>query len=88
MKELITPKTGAETKSLYIVNDKFVSLAASFLAGAEEITINILLAGVSTPVIPKIALTASENIIQLAGPNTYEIVKPTTAGAVGVYTVT
>lgn len=87
MKTIIEPTTAAETKSLYIPDDRFVSIAHDGLIGGEEITINIILNGISTPVVPKIALSAAENIIQLAGPNSYDVLKPITANPVGFYTV-
>lgn len=85
MRELIAPTTDAVTKSIQVPNDKFVSVAHNGLTGAEEITFNIKMADVPTPVAPKVALTATTNLVQIAGPMTYEVVKPTTVAAVGVY---
>lgn len=85
MRELIAPTTSAVTKSIYIPSDGYVSVAHNGLAGAEEITFNITMNDVSTPVLPAITLTASLNLIQIAGPCTYDVVKPSTASPVGVY---
>lgn len=85
MKTLIKPTTAAVTKSIHIPADQFVSVAQTSLAGAEEITFRISLGGTYTEILPKVALTANLNYLQIAGPNSYEIVKPTTASPVGVY---
>ena len=85
MKTLIEPTTSAKTKSLYIPNDQFVSVAHDGLAGSEKITFKIELDGTFVPIVPEIALDASTNYLQIAGPNTYEVSKDATIGAVGVY---
>lgn len=85
MKTLIEPTTSAVTKKLHINTDRFASVAHDGLAGAEKITFNISLDGTYTPILPEVALDATLNYIQIAGPNTYEVVKPVTASAVGVY---
>lgn len=85
MRELIAPTTASVTKRLHINTDRFASVAASGLTGVEKITFRISLGGVYTDILPEIVIDVVENYIQVAGPNTYEIVKPTTASPVGVY---
>ena len=85
MKILIESTTAAVSRKLHISSDQFVSIAHDGLVGAEEITFEIDLAGTFTAVAPKVALTAGTNYIQIAGPNTYNVVKPTTASPVAVF---
>jgi len=87
MQTIIEPTTDAKTERLYIPDDRFVSIAHDGLISSEEITVNVILNGVSTPVVPKIALSAAENVIQLAGPNKYDILKQATTNPVGFYVV-
>ena len=86
MKELLVPKTGADsTKKIHINNDRYVSVSANNLAGAETVSFHINQGGTWAAPVPAIELTATENYIQLAGPNTYLAVKSVTAGACGIY---
>lgn len=90
MKELLAPTTSADTsKKIIISDDRFVSVAANGLAGAEEVTFDIDLNGtwvaIATSSTPK--LDASNNLTQLAGPNTYRVNKDATVASVGVYLV-
>ena len=87
MKTLIEPTVDAVTESMYIPDDRYFSLAQNGLTGGEEITVNIRIGATSVPVVPKVAVSVAENLIQLAGPNTYEIIKPVTASPTGVYYV-
>lgn len=86
MKEIIAPITAASaTKKLHINSDRYVSVGADNLAGAEEVTFDVNMGGNWEPLAPAVKLDASTNVIQLAGPNTYRINKDATAGACGVY---
>jgi len=86
MKEIIAPTLGAVTdKTIHIPSDGYFSFAQSGLAGVEVISFEINLDGTWTPVTPAIQLTATSNFIQVAGPATYRINKPITAGLTSVY---
>ena len=85
MKELISPKTEADARSIYIPADRFMTVAHDGLSGTEEITFRMKMGGVMQDIKPKVSLTANRNMLQIAGPLTYEVIKPVTANAVGVY---
>ena len=87
MKEIIAAKTGADvTQQIYLPNgDNWASIAASGLAGAEVISLEIDLNGTWTAPVPAIELTTAATYIQVAGPGTYRINKPITAGPVAVF---
>jgi hypothetical protein len=86
MKQIIAAKTGADvTQTICIPNDRFVSIAASGLAGAEVIDIEIDLNGTWVAPAPAIQLSVAATYIQIAGPCTYRVNKPVTAGAVAVF---
>lgn len=82
MRELIPATLAAVTKSVMIPTAKYASIAQT---GTELITISISVGDTYVPITPTVGLTASTNYIQLAGPNSYEIVKPVTASPVAVY---
>ena len=85
MKTLIEATTAADDALIFIPDDKFVSIAQSGLAAAEVISFEIDLDGTWTAIVPAIELTATENYIQIAGPNTYRVVKGVTASPTTVY---
>lgn len=85
MRELIPATLAAVTKSVMIPTAKYASIAQTGLTGTELITISISVGDTYVPITPTVGLTASTNYIQLAGPNSYEIVKPVTASPVAVY---
>lgn len=86
MKEIIAPTTDASASvKLHINSDRYVSVSANNLAGAEEVTFDVEMNGSWVALAPAVKLDASTNTIQLAGPNTYRINKDSTAGACGVY---
>ena len=86
---IIAAKTAAETVLLDTGNYSRVTLAAGGLAGAEVLTVNIVMPD-GTLVTAKdesgaaAAVSATTNSIVLAGGPTYSIGKPTTAGAASV----
>lgn len=87
MKKVITATTAADTSNtLQVPNGHYASIAQTGLAGIEVITLDIDLNGTWTPILPAIELSATANYIQVAGPAAYRINKPTTAGAVAVFT--
>jgi len=86
MKEIIAAKTAGDTsQKVQVTQARYVSIAQSGLAGVEVITFDIDLDGTWTAVMPAMQLTAATNLIQLAGPATYRINKPVTAGNCAVF---
>ena len=85
MRVLIEPTINAVTSSLHVAADKFASVAQDGLTGLEQIELKISMNGTYQSIRPLTALTAKNNYLQIAGPNSYEVVKPATTNAVGVY---
>ncbi len=86
MKKVIDATTDADTSvEVNIPGDNFISFAATGL-GAETIVIEPYLEdGVYLATVPAIELTAAQDFVQVAGPATYRINKPSTAAPVAVY---
>jgi hypothetical protein len=85
MKKVIDSTTSAGTFTFFVPTDKFVSIAQVGLSGAEIINIEVDLAGTWVQILPAVILNVSINMIQLGGPGTYRIVKPSTVNPTEVY---
>ena len=85
MRTLIAAQTAAAIQDINIASDEYVSLAQSGLVGIEVVKLQVDLDGTWTDILPAIELSATGNYIQVAGPGSYRIVKPVTAGAAAVF---
>lgn len=85
MRTLIEPTTDAKVNKIFIPDDRFISVAHDGLAGIEKISFQIELNGTFVAIIPAVEMTAAGNYIQIAGPNTYKVLKDATVASVGVY---
>lgn len=85
MKTVIAPTMAAATHIFFVPTDQFVSIAQNGLSGAELVTIEADMDGTYVQILPVVILDTSVNLIQLGGPCTYRISKPSTANPAGLY---
>ena len=91
--ELIAPKTAADTVTFTLGKaDVPARLSVSGLAGAETVTLKTVEGPTGAVTITPtddagddIVLTADHPVIPIYAPGPYEVAKPSTAGASGVY---
>lgn len=84
MKAIIPATTEAVNKTIQVPDDGYISFGQTGLTGTEQIKLQINMGG-WVDSLPGITMDKDNNYIQVAGPNTYRIVKPVTASPVTVY---
>lgn len=83
MTTLLAPQTGAGTAQFNVRRGDTVTIGADLLAGAEEATLELSMGGAF--VATGDVLTATIPSKAIGSPGRYQLSKPTTVGACGLY---